>query len=196
MRELKIITVPFDPRLRIFDEEALVSYLKGREVLRTEPELITHEGTALWTIYLETRRLLGAGRPEANGSARPEANGRARPEANGRARPEGHHAEAATGQLPSRRDDEDRQVAERAAFRRLLGELDEIERARYDALLDWRRRTAGDEGVPPYVILTNRQCLDVARTAPRTLEGLRQIKGVGKKRLEPGETWRQLRQRR
>ncbi len=52
MRELKIITVPFDPRLRIFDDEALVSYLKGREVLRAEPELISHEGTALWTIYL------------------------------------------------------------------------------------------------------------------------------------------------
>ena len=47
MRELKIITVPFDPRLRIFDDEALCSYLKGREVLRAEPELITHEGTAL-----------------------------------------------------------------------------------------------------------------------------------------------------
>ncbi len=31
----------------------------------------------------------------------------------------------------------------RAAFRRLLGELDEIERVRYDALLDWRRRTSG-----------------------------------------------------
>ncbi len=46
-RELKIITVPFDPRLRIFDDEALCSYLKGREVLRDEPELITHEGTAL-----------------------------------------------------------------------------------------------------------------------------------------------------
>ncbi len=73
----------------------------------------------------------------------------------GRARPE-ERAEAATGQSPSRRDAEDRAGAERAAFRRLLGELDEIERVRYDALLQWRRRTAGEEGIPPYVILTNR----------------------------------------
>ena len=33
MREIKILTVPFDPRLRIFDDEALAMYLKGREVL-------------------------------------------------------------------------------------------------------------------------------------------------------------------
>ena len=61
--------------------------------------------------------------------------------------------------------------------------LDETERARYDRLLVWRRETSRRDGVPPYVLLNNRQTLELARRAPRSLEGLGQVKGVGKKRV-------------
>ncbi|MBM4397501.1 MAG: hypothetical protein FJ087_17670 [Deltaproteobacteria bacterium] len=43
---------------------------------------------------------------------------------------------------------------EREAFLRLLAELDETERARYERLTVWRRDAAGREGVPLFVILT------------------------------------------
>ena len=80
-----------------------------------------------------------------------------------------------------KRNDND---AERAAFQRLLSELDETERARYERLLQWRREGARREGVPHYVLLTNRQALDLARRAPRTLEGAGQVKGIGRRRLQ------------
>ena len=45
--------------------------------------------------------------------------------------------------------------AKKEAFLRLLSELDEVQRARYDRLLQWRRETSRKDGVPPYVLFTN-----------------------------------------
>ena len=148
MREIKIITVPFDSQNGIFDDEGLQAYLRRREVLHAEPKFFEKEGRAYWSVYLETRVLQGAVVPAKVDDSRREKN------------------------------------SEEMAFRQLLKELDEIESVRYRSLVQWRREKAHEEGVPPYVILTNRQCLDIARGVPRTLEGLGQVKGVGKKRIK------------
>ena len=70
-----------------------------------------------------------------------------------------------------------------AAFAALLSELDETERARYQRILDWRREASKREGVPHYVLCTNRQAMDLCRRAPRTLQALEAIKGFGAKRV-------------
>lgn len=70
-----------------------------------------------------------------------------------------------------------------AAFAALLSELDETERARYQRIIDWRREASKREGVPHFVLCTNRQAMDLCRRAPRTLQALQAIKGFGAKRV-------------
>ncbi len=61
-----------------------------------------------------------------------------------------------------------RQEQRAAALDAVLSELDEVQRARYQRLLEWRRTTAVREGVPPFVLCDNRQAVELARSAPRT----------------------------
>lgn len=58
-------------------------------------------------------------------------------------------------------------------------ELSEPERAVYDRLRAWRNGRAQAEGVPPFVLLTNRQLAELARRRPTTLAGLREVNGLG-----------------
>lgn len=69
-------------------------------------------------------------------------------------------------------------------FDELLAELDEVERARYHRLRSWRKETSLSSGVAPFTLLTNRQMLELARRAPRTLGGLAAVKGIGPKRVK------------
>ncbi|MEE9390928.1 MAG: HRDC domain-containing protein [Planctomycetota bacterium] len=54
----------------------------------------------------------------------------------------------------------------------------------YEALRSWRRERAKSDGIPPYVVLTNRilQCL--ITDPPRDVTSLGKIDGVGTKTLE------------
>ncbi len=61
--------------------------------------------------------------------------------------------------------------------------LDEPERALYKKFQEWRKDKAGQEGVPVYIVATNKQLIAVVRHAPRSLEALRQVRGFGKKKL-------------
>lgn len=151
MKEVKFLCVPFDPETGVFDDEAVQMYLRGRDIVRSEPQFFEHDGRGYWSLYLETRQLRGG---EIRGGA---------------------------PSVPDTKKNLD--SAEERAFRALLRELDEVERGRYQVLTDWRRGVARAEGVPPFVVLTNRQCLDIARTVPRSLGGLAEIHGVGKKRM-------------
>ena len=58
-------------------------------------------------------------------------------------------------------------------------ELAEPERELFDRLRAWRAGRAQADGVPPYVLLTNRQLADLARTRPATRKGMRDIVGIG-----------------
>ena len=70
-----------------------------------------------------------------------------------------------------------------AVMQRLLSELDEDQRARYERILAWRSSSSGREGVPPFVLCTNRQAMELARRSPHTLSALGQVPGFGKKRV-------------
>jgi len=57
--------------------------------------------------------------------------------------------------------------------------LDERDRALFNTLREWRSRKAHDEGVPPYLILTNRHFLELLRCRPSSPTDLAHIDGIG-----------------
>lgn len=48
----------------------------------------------------------------------------------------------------------------------------------------WRRRSAEEQGQPPYMIMSNELILRIAETRPQTLEELGKLPGMGTQRLE------------
>ncbi|MBI4368903.1 MAG: HRDC domain-containing protein [Elusimicrobia bacterium] len=58
-------------------------------------------------------------------------------------------------------------------------ELDPDGQRIYDELRLWRGRKAKKEGMPPYLILNNRELAELAMKRPATLTQLRQIQGIG-----------------
>lgn len=62
--------------------------------------------------------------------------------------------------------------------------LDEAQRLLLQRLKEWRKETAGAEGVPVFIVATNKQLMEVVRRAPGNLEALRAIQGFGKKKIE------------
>jgi ATP-dependent DNA helicase RecQ len=56
--------------------------------------------------------------------------------------------------------------------------------ALYEALRAWRRQTAAEQGVPPYVIFHDRTLAEIALFRPATLSDLTMIGGVGQTKLD------------
>jgi superfamily II DNA helicase RecQ len=62
--------------------------------------------------------------------------------------------------------------------------LDERERALFNTLRDWRAKTARDEGVPPYIIFTNKHLVALVTTRPDSPTALGNLHGVGPAKVE------------
>ncbi len=58
-------------------------------------------------------------------------------------------------------------------------ELDAQGQRIYDELRSWRGRKAKREGMPPYLILNNRELAELAMKRPSSLTQLREISGIG-----------------
>jgi ribonuclease D len=69
--------------------------------------------------------------------------------------------------------------APEAARKDWRAELDEPGQRIYDELRLWRGRKAKREGMPPYLILNNRELAELAMRKPATLAKLREIDGIG-----------------
>ena len=54
----------------------------------------------------------------------------------------------------------------------------------FNALRDWRAERSKRDGVPPYLICTNKQLVAMIKTRPRSLGKLGEIEGIGKAKLE------------
>lgn len=54
----------------------------------------------------------------------------------------------------------------------------------YTSLKEWRNELAKAEGIPPYIIATNRQIAEIAKSRPDTLEKLKRIEGLGEGKIE------------
>lgn len=74
---------------------------------------------------------------------------------------------------PSKRQDDD--------WRKLIKEAD---KPLFEALREWRAERCKQEGVPPYIICTNRQLALMLQKRPQSLSKLGDIDGFGKAKLE------------
>ena len=63
-----------------------------------------------------------------------------------------------------------------------LVEHDDV--ALYERLRDWRKGAAAEHGVPAYVIFHDASLKEIARRRPGTLAALREVPGVGERKLE------------
>lgn len=84
-------------------------------------------------------------------------------------------------------------AAERAApsaFRRRDGRpdpcagLDEAGRALFNHFREWRSKQAHHDGVPPYLVLTDKQVLELLRRRPDSSTALGHIEGIGPGKIE------------
>lgn len=62
--------------------------------------------------------------------------------------------------------------------------LDEGERALFNHLREWRAGIAHEEGVPPYLVCTNKQLVAIVRQRPESPTALGHIEGIGPGKVE------------
>lgn len=64
------------------------------------------------------------------------------------------------------------------------GILEEQDWPVFNALRDWRNKQAREEGLPPYILCTNRQLAEVAHRRPPSLAKLATVEGLGEAKLK------------
>ncbi len=62
--------------------------------------------------------------------------------------------------------------------------LDEAGRALFNHFREWRSKQAHDDGVPPYLVLTDKQVLELLRRRPDSPTALGHIDGIGPGKIE------------
>lgn len=62
--------------------------------------------------------------------------------------------------------------------------LSEPERVLFNSLREWRSSKAHEEGVPPYLIFTNRHFLEIVKQRPASPSDLGHISGIGPGKLK------------
>lgn len=62
--------------------------------------------------------------------------------------------------------------------------LSDAQRLFYQRMREWRAGKAEEQGVPVFIVATNKLMRAIAIKMPVTLEALKDIKGFGKKKLE------------
>ena len=62
--------------------------------------------------------------------------------------------------------------------------MSESERALFQHLREWRSKQAREEGLPPYLILTNRQLVTLVRRRPESATAVGHIDGIGPGKVE------------
>lgn len=67
------------------------------------------------------------------------------------------------------------------SWRELIGESDV---PLFNSLRDYRSERCKKDGVPPYIICTNRQLAQIVKNRPQSLNSLMEIEGLGKAKSE------------
>lgn len=62
--------------------------------------------------------------------------------------------------------------------------LDDRNMPLFNLIREWRNERALKDGVPPYVLFTNRQLAEIASKSPQSLNQLSAVEGVGKSKIE------------
>ncbi|MBX3464318.1 MAG: HRDC domain-containing protein [Planctomycetes bacterium] len=161
----KILTLRFSPTLGRFDDAALVS-LQQKVVLEQVREHLVQIGSEPMLVCVAAWREQPQATVASPAAAAPTE-----------ASPAGEPAVAAPAGVAPAASGPARPVGE------LRADLDDEQRQRFDALRGWRSRTAHAEGAPPYVILTNRQLVELVRARPDSKAGVGRIPGLGAKKV-------------
>ena len=65
-----------------------------------------------------------------------------------------------------------------------LDQLDEVGRMLFDSLREWRSERAREDGIPVFLIASNRMLADVVLMKPVSLKQLREINGFGEGKVK------------
>ncbi|WP_373552784.1 HRDC domain-containing protein [Haliscomenobacter sp.] len=63
-------------------------------------------------------------------------------------------------------------------------DLDDAQQLLYNRLREWRKKQGEKEGMPVFIIATNQHLVSMVRLKVQSLEGFKQIKGFGQKRVQ------------
>jgi len=75
------------------------------------------------------------------------------------------------------------QIARKQVRRKQHDSWEGVDEALFESLRKFRRELAAARGVPPYIILGDRSLREVARLRPKSLAQLREVYGIGEKKL-------------
>lgn len=63
-------------------------------------------------------------------------------------------------------------------------ELAEADMGVFNRLREWRAKRSRDDGVPPYILFTNKQLVEIVKTKPASLSDIEKVEGIGASKLE------------
>ena len=144
---LKIVTLPFDDKVKEFEQEKLEKVLKDVQIVKYQAELVKIEGKYYWTVFVECEKI-----EKLNKN--------------------------------SEKDNFTQDVKEfKETNKNYMEYLTEDEMELYKILKEWRAGEAQLLGYPPYIIASNQLLANIAKTNPKNMEELSQLKGMGKRKI-------------
>jgi hypothetical protein len=161
---IRVVTVPYRSELGRFDDRELRQITNAEPLVGWQHHLVVADGSPHLVFVLDVRKA-GAPRAAAVTSAdTPERTIEAQqtPRA---VSPSTTMPREPGGQLDT-------------------SQLHPAERATFQALRQWRSRQANDQGVPHYVVLTNRHLLEIVQKRPQSATQLASIHGIGRGKVE------------
>lgn len=144
---LKIVTLPFDDKVKEFEQEKLEKVLKDVQIVKYQAELVKIEGKYYWTVFVECQKIEKLNKNSEKNNF--TENGKEFKDAN----------------------------------KNYMEYLTEDEMELYKILKEWRAGEAQLLGYPPYIIASNQLLANIAKTNPKNMEELSQLKGMGKRKI-------------
>jgi superfamily II DNA helicase RecQ len=86
--------------------------------------------------------------------------------------------------LPSRVETDARMAPQGKRQEDWREQLSEPDMGLFNLLRDWRSTRCKKEGLPPYILFTNKQLAQIVKTRPQSLAELSKIDGVGQSKAE------------
>ncbi len=170
----KVITLRFSPQLGRFDDAPLIA-LQQKVVLEQMREHLVQVGGEAMLLCVATWREKAEGSVAAVTSHTAPTTPTAA--ANGEA------AAVARPEPTDTRDAANDRHGRSTPVGELRAEFTPEQQVLFDLVRRWRRQKAHQEGVPPYVMLTNRQLVELVLQRPASRTAMGKIAGFGDKKL-------------
>lgn len=175
----KVLTLRFSPQLGRFDDAPLIA-LQQTVVLERVREHLVLVGDEPMLVCVAAWRERGSAPP----APPPQPGAPNRVPASSSTRDEGVAADPGGDvAAPPTPEPHDTSRGPAAPLGALRAEFTPEQQRVHDALRTFRRTRAYAEGVPPYIVLTNRQLVELVLRRPRSRQALGDIPGLGDKKI-------------